>query len=51
MCELQHRLRGTSHELQLAKEREEQLKQDLHTERTAVDRLGLSALSRITVSL
>lgn len=51
MCELHHRLRGAAHELQLAREREEQLKQDLHTERTAIDRLGLSAFSRITVSL
>ncbi|XP_050701004.1 A-kinase anchor protein 9-like isoform X3 [Eriocheir sinensis] len=47
-CDLHHRLRGTAHELQVAREREEQLKQDLHTERTAVDQLGLSAFSRIT---
>lgn len=45
VCELQHKLRGAAHELQLARDREEQLKQDLHTERTAVDQLGLSAVS------
>lgn len=50
MCELQHRVRAAGHELQLAREREEQLKQDLHTERTALDQLGVSALSRSNVS-
>lgn len=44
VCELRHKLRTADKELQLAREQEEQLKQDLHTERTAVDRLGLPAL-------
>ena len=50
MCELRHKLRTVSKELQLAMEQEEQLKQDLHTERTAVDRLDLPAVMRMMVS-
>ncbi|XP_063868539.1 A-kinase anchor protein 9-like isoform X4 [Scylla paramamosain] len=45
-CELRHKLRTTVKELQMAREHEEQLKQDLHSARTAVDRMGLPALFR-----
>ncbi|KAG7170959.1 A-kinase anchor protein 9-like, partial [Homarus americanus] len=47
LCTLRHKLRTVTKDLELSKEKEEQLQQELTTEKMAINRLGLPALARI----
>ncbi|XP_071544904.1 uncharacterized protein [Panulirus ornatus] len=47
LCSLRHKIRTATKELELAREREEQLQKELNTEKMAINRLGLPALARI----
>ncbi|XP_069957077.1 A-kinase anchor protein 9 isoform X3 [Cherax quadricarinatus] len=47
LCTLHQKLRIMTKDLELAREKEQQLQKDLATEKMAINRLGLSALARI----
>ncbi|XP_045593928.1 A-kinase anchor protein 9 isoform X3 [Procambarus clarkii] len=47
LCTLRHKQRTLTKDLELAREKEEQLQKELATEKMAINRLGLPALARI----